>query len=149
MTSSPDLNIRSEKLFVDNNHIFYGFNRAQLIAVSLLAGCDFSDGINRVGFAKAVELVREHWNEETSFDIEYLVKEAMQLGKRLQYHLISLDDFEKVTLLSVIRESLSVFLLLRHWTFVLSSFGHQHPPSAMKLCLQWNPISNSPPVPRA
>ena len=72
---------RISDAFNEADHLLYDYTPDELIALSLVCGCDFSNGITGIGWTKGVNLIRDHWNEDTPLDLDALIKAAKAMGK--------------------------------------------------------------------
>jgi len=66
--------------FNKTGHLLYNYTHDMLIALALVRGCDFSNGISGIGWTKGASLIR-NWNEATPLDLDALIKSAKAMGK--------------------------------------------------------------------
>ena len=78
--------------FNKTGHLLYNYTHDMLIALALVCGCDFSNGISGISWTKGASLIRDHWNEDTPLDLDALIKAAKAMGK-----VVPLNFFEQFT----------------------------------------------------
>jgi len=74
--------------FNKTGHLLYNYTHDMLIALALVCGCDFSNGISGISWKKGANLIRDHWNEDTPLDLDALIKAAKAMGKVVQSNFI-------------------------------------------------------------
>ena len=67
--------------FNKTGHLLYNYTHDMLIALALVCGCDFSNGISGISWKKGASLIRDHWNEVTPLDLDALINAAKAMGK--------------------------------------------------------------------
>lgn len=74
---------RINNVFNEADHLLHDFTPDKLIALALVCGCDFSDGITCIGWTKGASLIRDHWNENTPLDLDVLMNAAKAIGSNV------------------------------------------------------------------